>query len=79
MLQQDGTLQQILGKKAQLQQVLSLLCGVGKPREIDEKVRTALAEALLMLVRLLCLTLRHQMTSKGALLLALVASHAVAG
>lgn len=49
-MQQDGTLQQILDQRPQLQQILSQVCGVGAPKEIDDTVRAALAESILMLV-----------------------------
>ena len=50
MVQQDGTLKMILDRRPQLEQILSQLCGVGVPKEADDTVRAALAEAILMLV-----------------------------
>ena len=49
-MQQDGTLGHILGKRIQLEQILNQLSGVGTPKEVDDDVRGALAEAVLMLV-----------------------------
>ena len=51
LAQQDGTLHQILDQRLQLQQVLNQLCGVEAPKEVDDTVRAALAESILMLVR----------------------------
>ena len=48
--QQDGTLNQILDQRPQLQQVLNQLCGGEVPKEVDDTVRAALAESTLMLV-----------------------------
>ncbi len=48
--QQDGTVEQILERRPQLEQILSQLCGVGVAKEADDTVRAALAEAILMLV-----------------------------
>ena len=50
LVQQDGILNQILDQRPQLQQVLSHLCGIGAPKEVDDTVRAALAESILMLV-----------------------------
>lgn len=50
LVQQDGTLLQILDHRSQLQQVLSQLCGVEAQKEADDTVRAALAESILMLV-----------------------------
>lgn len=50
LVQQDGTLNQILDQRPQLQQVLNQLCGVQAPKEVDDTVRAALAESILMLV-----------------------------
>ncbi|KAL3132076.1 hypothetical protein ABBQ32_008686 [Trebouxia sp. C0010 RCD-2024] len=47
--EQDGTLEQMLDQRPQLQQILSQLCGVGASKEIDDTVRAALAESVLML------------------------------
>ena len=52
-LQQDGTLEQILEQRHQLQQVLAQLCGAGAPKEANDNVRAALAESILMLVSVL--------------------------
>lgn len=40
----------MLDQRPQLQQILSQLCGVGASKEIDDTVRAALAESVLMLV-----------------------------
>lgn len=49
-MQQDGTLDQLLDQRLQIQQVLTHLCGVKAPKEVDDTVRAALAESILMLV-----------------------------
>ena len=49
-MQQDGTLDQILDQRPQIQQVLNQLCGVEALKEVDDTVRAALAESILMLV-----------------------------
>lgn len=50
LAQQDGTLDQILDQRPQLQQVLNQLCGVEASKEVDDTVRASLAESILMLV-----------------------------
>ena len=56
-LQEDGTLEGILQHRELLTKVLGALCGAGGPKDADDSVRQALAEAVLMLVS--CCTCGH--------------------
>ena len=49
-LQEDGTLEDILQHRDLLTKVLDALCGTKGPKDADDSVRQALAEAVLMLV-----------------------------
>lgn len=49
-LQEDGTLEGILQHRELITKVLDALCGTRGPKDADESVRQALAEAVLMLV-----------------------------
>ena len=48
--QEDGTLEGILQHRELLTKVLDALCGTRGPKDADDSVRQALAEAVLMLV-----------------------------
>ena len=50
LLQEDGTLDSILGDMAALEGLLDALCGVTGTREQDSKIRAALAESIELLV-----------------------------
>ena len=69
-VQHDGTLEQILEQRPQLKIVLSRLCGMGAPKEVDDTVRAALAEAVLMLVGFCCgpQWTRHRSTCRRCVL-----------
>ena len=49
-LQEDGTLEDVLQHRDLLTKVLDALCGTRGPKDADDSVRQALAEAVLMLV-----------------------------